>query len=230
LTPQGSAFVESLLYSFGSGGAQDGNDPYAGLVFDSQGVLYGTTVYGGTSNAYCPNGCGTVYTLTPQGSGYVENVLYRFAGNSDGAFPYSRVKLDKDGDIYGTTLSGGYSCAQGAGCGTVYELVPSASGYTEKIVFRFNGGASGSAPTTRVVLGDSGTLYGTTSITGCQCGTVYQLTPSPSGYVETILHTFGGSGDGLVPSGDLITDKNGALYGTTSLGGSGLGTIYKVTP
>ena len=130
-------------------------DPYAGLVFDSEGVLYGTTVYGGTTSAYCnPRDAERSTSLTPSGSGYVENVLYRFQGNSDGAFPYARVKIDKDGDIYGTTLSGGYSCSQGNGCGTVYELVPSASGYTEKVVFRFTGGASGSTPTTRVVLGD----------------------------------------------------------------------------
>jgi uncharacterized repeat protein (TIGR03803 family) len=114
LTPSGT---ESILYRFS--GFPDGAAPYAGLVIDSGGKLYGTTVRGG-SNDY-----GTVFELTPTGS---ESVLYSFcseANCTDGIGPEAPLTLDQSGNLYGTTVSVGVpNCLSGGGCGTVFKLTP----------------------------------------------------------------------------------------------------------
>jgi hypothetical protein len=128
--PSGTgSWTEDVIYTFASG--SDGGYPYAGVIFDSQGNLYGTTVQGGnTTGANCSYtvGCGVVFELTPPtGKGsWPETVLYAFNGATDGGFPYAAPMFDTLGNIYGTTSYGGNTtasnCEAEAGCGVVFEL------------------------------------------------------------------------------------------------------------
>jgi uncharacterized repeat protein (TIGR03803 family) len=224
LTPSGSGFIESVLYTFASG--NDGSDP-TGLIADTSGALYGTTFSGGTF------GRGIVYKLVPSGSGYTESVLYDFGAYSgDGAAPSpSALITDGTGAFYGTTYSGG-----SLSYGTVFKLTPSGSGYTEAILYGFQGGTDGAYPWGGLLAKD-GVLYGSTLGTGGSVsGSVYKLTPSRTGYRFEVLYDFLGAPDGDQAVGDLSADRGGALYGTTAFGGAdpaclyGCGTVFKLTP
>jgi uncharacterized repeat protein (TIGR03803 family) len=222
-------YKESVLYRFQGG--SDGVGPFAGLVADSTGALYGTTVYGGGSA--CNSGCGTVFKLTPTRSGYEESVLYRFQGGSDGAGPESGLLADASGALYGTTRNGGNPSLDG---GTVFKLTPAGSGYIESILYRFLGGNDGYGPAAGLIADATGALYGTTTAGGnpsVSAGTVFKLTPTGSGYAETILYRFAwfhGVNDGAEPTGTLIA-RGRALYGTTVYGGGqpDCGAVFKVT-
>src|SRR6266852_5668058 len=221
LTPQGT---ETILHSFGPNGG-DGYDPLAGVVRDKKGNLYGTSIFGGAYGGGNGYGCGTVFKLTPKGK---ETILHSFNNNgTDGFYPLGGVVMDKNGNLYGTTLYGGaYSCF-GYGCGTVFELTPPG---TETILYSLNrdNGTDGFNPFAGLVRDETGNLYGTTFFGGAYSdGTVFEVTPSGT---ETILSSFGSNGDGHLPSGGLVLDKKGNLYGTTAKGGAyGYGTVYKVT-
>jgi uncharacterized repeat protein (TIGR03803 family) len=222
---------EHVLYDFLGG--SDGADPEDGLIVDRSGAFYGVTTYGGGG---CPVGCGTVFKLTPSAMGYNEQVLYRFRGGRDGSNPQGGLIADKAGALYGTTVWGGLNGqGSGTGYGVVFKLTPSASGYVESVIHAFTSGADGANPYGRVIIDDSGGLYGTTSAggsaQGCgDCGTVFKLTPVGTGYSERILHRFAGSNDGYDPEGGLLADNAGALYGTTVWGGGGYGTVFKLSP
>jgi uncharacterized repeat protein (TIGR03803 family) len=132
------------------------------------------------------------------------------------------------GGLYGTTYFGGTH-----GNGTVFKLTPSGSGYTESVLHSFTGGTDGAGPWAGLTFGRNGVLYGTTTTVGGQKrpvegGRVFQLTPSGSGYNESVLHSLGHAD----PQGSLILDKEGALYGTVSSSGrqDGDGYVFKVTP
>jgi uncharacterized repeat protein (TIGR03803 family) len=233
VTHKSGGWVFTPLYTFAGG--NDGVDPEARVIFGPGNVLYGTTVYGGTGE--CNGGCGTVFMMRPATHAcktalcpWTETVLYSFMGGSDGLNPlYGDVAFDKSGNIYGTTQRGGAS-----GNGTVYELTPSASGWTKATLYDFTGGTDGALPYSGVILDLAGNLYGTTSGGGhnnCNggCGTVYQLTPSESGWTENTLYAFQGESDGGQPEGGLIFDESGNLYGTTYYyGGSQYGTVYEL--
>ncbi len=242
LAPTGSGgYTESVLYSFlGVGGGGDGWNPFAGLIMDGAGNLYGTTDAGGNGSvSTCTGGFGTVFELTPNGSGgYTESVLYSFnGGTSDGIGPYAAVVMDSQGNLYGTTTGGGNgnsSCSNGLGI--VFKLTPNGSGgYTESVLHSFTGGtADGASPQTALVVDGNGNLYGTTEGGGTDNeGTVFELAPTGSGgYVESILHSFGESaGDGEGPGVGLIMDSAGDLYGTTEGGGThNDGTVFELAP
>jgi uncharacterized repeat protein (TIGR03803 family) len=199
---------ERVLYSF-TGGA-DGGRPYAGLILDPGGNLYGTTCSGGASNA------GVVYRVDPTGQ---ETVLYSFTGGADGACPWADVILDASGNLYGTALSGG-----AANYGVVYMV--DAGGH-ETVLHSFMG-ADGGCPCAGVILDAAGNLYGTTS-SGWGPGVVYKLNPTRQ---FTVLHSFTAGTDGGYPNG-LILDAAGNLYGTTSRGGypvASAGVVYKLDP
>ena len=230
--PHGGAGSESALYNF-NGSSSDPRLPYAGLVFDKAGNLYGTTEFGGTNNH------GTVFELTPSSSGsWSETVLYNFTGNSDGGQPYASLIFDSAGNLYGTTDFGGITnCNQG--CGTVFKLSPGTSGWTESVLYSFSGSTDGRAPNARLAFDPSGNLYGTTSLggtvnTACSsgCGTVFKLTPGSGGtWKESVLYAFAGASDGALPYGGLVFDPSGNLYGTaSSAGAAAAGTIFKLTP
>lgn len=221
MIPKGNGFSESVIYRFQ--GKPDGASPVAGLIADNTGALYGTTQSGGIGDKD-----GTVFKLTPNGSGYSESVLYRFLGSPDGYAPLASLIADASGALYGTTRNGGIGKH---GFGTVFKLTPNGNGYSESVLFRF-GGSSGTYPTGALIEDNSGSLYGTTSGGGAiGKGTVFKLSRNGAGYSETILHSFGRHADGAFPGGGLIADNVGALYGTTGGGGSaGQGTVFKLTP
>ena len=155
VAPDGS---ESVLYTF-QGGA-DGGVPESTLIADSAGNLYGTTTTGGNvQSCRQPDGCGTVFKVAPDGT---ETVLYAFKGGVDGDTPYAGVTMDKAGNLYGTTYFGGGSgCRQTGhfGCGTVFKLAPNGK---ETVLDAFSKRHLGHDPSTGLLLGKRGTLYGTT--------------------------------------------------------------------
>jgi uncharacterized repeat protein (TIGR03803 family) len=215
-----SGWVLYTLYSFQGG--QDGANPQARVLFGPDGTLYGTTAYGGDA------GSGTVFNLRPPATScraaqcpWIETVLYRFTGGSDGGEPgFGELAFDLAGNIYGTTSYGGMGCHAYGGCGVVFELTRSGGGWTESVLYRFTGGSDGFSPFSGVTFDRAGNLYGTTVLGGSdEGGTLYQLIASGSGWTETTLHSFGASGDGSSPYGGLIIDQQGNLYGTTFYNG-----------
>jgi uncharacterized repeat protein (TIGR03803 family) len=229
LTPnQDGSWTESVPYSFTGG--EDGANPFAGLIFDQAGNLYGTTHAGGAA------GSGTVFELTPNADGsWTESVLHSFTG-SDGAYPVGGVILDAAENLYGMTTDGGAS-----GNGTVFKLTPNGDGsWTENVLHSFNGGSDGSYPDHGSLAFDaSGNLYGATADGGkgsCGiwapgCGTIFELTPNSDGtWTEQVLHRFSGK-DGANPEPTLIFDNLGNLYGTTLRGGTyGVGNVFELMP
>jgi hypothetical protein len=221
----------------------DGCDPQAGVILDQAGNLYGTTTEGGTGN--CSGyGCGTIFELSPvSGGGWTEQVLYSFTGTGgDGTLPAAALILDAARNLFGTTAFGGTGSCAGffPGCGTVFELSPNGiGGWTETVLYSFQGSADGATPITSLILDRAGNLYGTTGEgeNGICCGTAFELSPNGvGGWVETVLYAFQGNADGAYPAASLIFDPAGNLYGTTFFGGgsgcsgSGCGTAFKLTP
>jgi uncharacterized repeat protein (TIGR03803 family) len=205
LDPEGN---ETILHSF-AGSPNDGEAPFAGLIADSQGNLYGSTSDGGL-------GYGTVFKVTPAGK---ETVLYRFNGGTDGAVPWGASLLLSGGALYGTTLVGGNTSGicQGQGfvpgCGTVFKLDENG----ETVLHSFIG-TDGLGPVAGVIRDSGGNLYGTTTSggdltcnSGFGCGVVYKLDSSGN---ETILHTFEAQQDGQTPTAALTFDQ-GVLYGSS---------------
>lgn len=225
------------LYQFtGDLGTTDGYDPIAPVVTGTGGVLYGTTVNGGILNCQGPPSCGTVFSLTPPaspGSSWTETLLYSFAAGSDGYWPTGAVVIGSGGVLYGSTLGGGPS-----NLGTVFSLSPPASpggSWTETILHSFTGGSDGNGPKGNLVIGSGGLLYGTTGGGGNYgSGTVFSLAPpaTPGGaWTETVLWSFGNSGDGATPQAGLVIGSARDLYGTTTGGGaSGSGTVFSLKP
>ncbi len=239
LVSPGTARAQSkykVLYSFGAYYG-DGSLPYAGLIADSAGNLYGTTWMGDADS------WGTVFKLTAKGK---ETLLYSFTGGSDGGQPYAGLLADSSGNLYGTTYTGGIVyCGYGtAGCGTVFKVAPDG---TETVLYSFcskgnctdNTQNDGTQPEAGLIADSAGNLYGTTPYggKGCYglgCGTVFKLRPPALGkkkWTETVLHTFTGGSDGAGPFAGVIVDSSGNLYGTTWRGGTNDdGTVFKVAP
>jgi uncharacterized repeat protein (TIGR03803 family) len=269
-------YTGTVLHTFD---ITDGSQPLAGLVADSSGNLYGTTTEGGANHG------GAVFELTPDGEGgwtyneihsaaggvalaidsqgnlyvsedyvlggiielspeprgtWIESNFYGFTGTYDGSEPAAPVIVDANGNVYGTAYN---NENEGGACGTVYELIPAASQWIEQTLYTFtcnnNTGPNGAYPHGSLVMDHAGNLYGTTLSGGTgDMGTVFKLHPTANGWKETVLYNFqGGANDGAEPTGNLISDKEGNLYGTTS-GGFGNGTdsaagpggVYKLTP
>jgi len=210
-TQSAQAQTFTVLYSFPW---LNGANPYAGLVRDAAGNLYGTTFDGG---AY---GYGTVFKVDPTDQ---ETVLHSFTGGNDGGAPYGGLVRDKAGNLYGTTYQGG-----GSGVGTVFKMDTSG---TETVLYSFTGtSGDGCYPSGGLLRDGMGNLYGTTANCGNSgAGTVFKVHPNGT---ETVLHSFAnGSKDGAVPTlTSLIMDKKGNLYGVTSEGGSAdEGVAYKLS-
>jgi uncharacterized repeat protein (TIGR03803 family) len=233
----GTKWTEVVLHGFGSN-ENDGRNPWAGLIFDPAGNLYGTTNGGGLN--------GTVFELTPlSGDTWTESVLHRFNYlHNDGSDPFAGLALDNTGSLYGTTQNGGVY-----GGGVVFKLAPSSGGSrTESILYNFGTtGHDGDGPEAGLIWDAAGNLYGTTRFGGgdfqhCTvgCGVVFKMSPSSGGgWKEHVLHQFNwapGNGEGLAPYAGVIFDGAGNLYGTTAGGGSdnkcqaGCGTVFKLAP
>ncbi len=200
-------WTESVLYSFSSS-ASDGSNPFSTLVFDSKGNLFGTTQSGGTSFQ------GTVYEISPGTNGkWSESVLYSFTGGADGGIPFtSRLTVDSAGNLYGVANAGG-----AYGFGVVFELIAGANGtWMEKVLHSFTGGDDGAYPyADSLVLDGSGGLYGIVRNGGPHdYGIVFGLTPQSNGtWSEKVIYAFTGTDGQAGPSGGLLLDGLGNMYG-----------------
>src|SRR5215469_12539155 len=229
LVPFGDAHGSnfSTLHNF-AGPPSDGGNPWSSLVADKAGNLYGTTYVGGSSDVcrgYKAVGCGAVFKLAPDGS---EMILHAFTGQPDGAYPLAGLVADKNGNLYGTTTSGGVHNK-----GTVFEVT---SNGNESVLYSFSG-KRGVNPEAVLIIDSAGNLYGTTAYGGDRncpdrvvpsgCGVVFKIAPDGT---ETVLHAFANGGEGNEPLGGLVMDQSGNLYGMTQLGGNGFGNIFEVAP
>lgn len=217
------AGTETVLYSFK--GAPDGMQPWAGLIRDSAGNLYGTTNQGGDLNCGFQFGCGTVFKLDAKSN---ETILHSFTFYADSGFPEGGLVMDSAGNLYGTTFGDGTDFP-----GTVFKISPNG---TETVLYTFENGSDGENPMGSLVMDAEGSLYGTTTGVGYPYwGTVFKLTKTGQ---ETVLWDFHGPPDGGHPEAGLVMDAQGNLYGTTYLGGddfhqncvnNGCGTVFEVT-
>ena len=215
LAHEGQGWICYAVYSFGYQD-QDGSNPYSGVIFGPDGLIYGTT------SDYGAYGYGTVFRLQPRPNScpgamcpWDETMLYNFTGGADGGYPgYGKLTFDRAGNLYGTTLYGGSE-----GGGVVFKLSRSGSGWTESPIFSFPSNGSGDSPLSGVIFDSAGNLYGTTP------GAVYELSPTQSGWSETTLSTSVGG------AGGLTWDAHGDLFGMTGDGGQGGdASVYELTP
>jgi uncharacterized repeat protein (TIGR03803 family) len=208
--------------------------------------LNGTTnadplVSTGSQGGHC--GHGGVFQLAPPvppATTWTETALFDFDGKSDGGTPSAGLIADSKGALYGTTQLGGTgNCAGIGNCGTVFKLtppVPPATTWTETVLHNFQGGNDGANPVAGLVFDSAGALYGTTQSGGgpANGGVVFQLTPPippATKWTKRVLYRFTGGSDGAFPEAGLIFDSKGALYGTTTAGGTlGNGVVFKLTP
>lgn len=242
-------WTETILYAFSHPG--DPWSPAGALYRDSQGNLFGVTSCGGlgiTTTNIC--GYGTVFRLGVSGGKWVLSVIYQFSGGVNGAQPIGSLIADGTGALYGTAGGG----KKESSAGTVFKLTPPVAGstaWTFQLLYAFAGGADGSGPSP-LMIDAAGNLYGVTSgggtVTDCGsgCGTVFKLTPSTTTsatYAKSEIWRFAGDADGQQPNGPLVADSAGALYGTTSYGGTtssncfagasaptGCGTAFALVP
>jgi hypothetical protein len=192
-----------------------GSNPAGSLIADENGNLFGTTALGGTGTS----GQGTVFELVKGNNGYTLKTLVNFAGG----VPAGSLIADANGNLFGTTERAGPFLV-----GTVFELEKGISGYTLKTLVTFTG-ANGAQPRGSLIADANGDLFGTTAQGGTgNNGTVFELEKGISGYSFNTLFNFTGV-NGADPSGSLIADANGDLFGTTRLGGTGnLGTVFEL--
>ena len=223
-TSSGYASTPTTLVSFNG---TDGAYPFGTLIADANGNLFGTTSGGGAN----VNG-GTVFEIAKTSSGYASTptILYTFCAKTnctDGAFPYAGLIADANGNLFGTTYLGGAYAF-----GTVFEIAKTARGYvrTPTTLVSFKG-TDGDQPTGGLIADAKGNLFGVTHYAGANGhGTVFEVAKTARGYVRTptTLVSFKGT-DGAYPTGGLIADANGNLFGTTQMGGAyGDGTVFKL--
>jgi uncharacterized repeat protein (TIGR03803 family) len=230
LSPNGSAWTESVLYSFcANGSTVDGSTPVGKVVqFDSAGNLYGVTAGGGAHST------GVVYMLVPTAVGlWTQTLLYSFpaASGSLGNEP-AGIIFDSAGTLWGVTTFGGSPGVNGAG--VVFQLAKNTSGdWTQKLIHAFSiNGASLQTPTGGLVFDASGNLYMTMSRGGFGGPGVFELTPTAGGnYQGHLLHSFPGP-HVVQPYESLTFDSAGNLYSAGAVGGGscGCGLVYQLSP
>jgi uncharacterized repeat protein (TIGR03803 family) len=230
LLPSNGSWSDHTILRFDGA---NGSNPFGGLTEDSNGVFYGTTFLGGTY------GEGTLFRLARTARGWGQKT-YSFGSDSDGREPESNLITDGSGALYGTTQLGGLH-----GNGTAFKLSYSRGSWSETILHSF-AGSDGAAPVAGLLRigkemfvgmtfygGNAGSCGGTSG-----CGTVFQISRSQGGWTETVLHNFADSNsDGGEPSGGLVKDAAGSLYGTTQEGGpfnnncfdGSCGTVFELT-
>ncbi len=235
-TPSGP-WKETTLYSFMNLG--DGREPYAGVIFDLAGNLYGTTSVEGSGSD-----CGTVFELSPSSGGtWTETTIHTFQCGNDGFISYAPLVFDQKGNLYGTTADGGGKNTTNCpyyGCGAVFELTPNSGSWTEKVLYAFGDGNDGGYPEGPLVMDMAGNLYGTAAgggnLSACGghgCGAVFELSPSADDvWTESIPYAFTGGNDGQLPTSAMILTRAGSLFGVTEIGGPtcDCGTVFEVSP
>lgn len=194
---------------------EDARGPRTALVQGPDGAFYGTTHEGGAF------GGGVVFRLSPAGASWRRQILHSF-GPSTGQNPRGGLVVGPDGALYGTTFTGG-----SGGTGTVYRLSNGGGEWTLATIHPFDGTA-GQYPAAGVVFGPDGALYGTTSAGGLGYGTVFRLTGAGTSWTVETLWAFAG-GASWFPESRLLFGADGALYGTTSAGGLGSGTVFRLS-
>ena len=199
----------------------NGLEPWAGLIADVYGDLFGTTIYGGA------NDLGTAFEIAKTAHGYASSptTLVSFNG-ANGYEPFGSLIADRHGDLFGTTY-------EFANLGTVFEIAKTAHGYASSptTLVNFNG-ANGSNPSSGLIADAHGDLFGTTVGGGANgdYGTVFEIAKTASGYASTptTLVSFNDA-NGAAPYGTLIADAHGNLFGTTAYGGPyGFGTVFEI--
>jgi uncharacterized repeat protein (TIGR03803 family) len=241
------------ILHFFDGSPFDGYAPIATPTLDSAGNVYATTLGGGIESNYCGVGCGTVVKVS-QTQGIApgaDTVIHFFQPDTaDGTNPASNLVWDSKGNLLGTTvLAGSNNCIAGGGCGVVFKLTPKGNGFTESVVYAFQGGADGAVPYSGLTPDGAGNFYGVTFEGGVNknaseacnygntgCGVVFEITASGH---ERVIHRFNGTpNDGANPSGNLYVNAAGLLFGTTQSGGTdpacfennGCGALFSLTP
>jgi uncharacterized repeat protein (TIGR03803 family) len=203
-------------------GGSDGSGPGSRLTIDGKGDLYGMTPTGGDF------GLGTIYQLHQTRNGtWRFKVIHTFTGGADGSSGSAGRMILRGGHLYGAATTGGAN-----GAGTVFELTPTSTGEWDfRVIYSFKGQPDGVFPYGALLFDAAHNLYGTTYYGGTNgLGTVYRLTPAASGeWSERVLYSFRGANDGNSSISNLVSDSTGNLYGTTSEGGSGAGTIFQLT-
>jgi uncharacterized repeat protein (TIGR03803 family) len=203
--------LDGILTRLLSFDGTNGSFPQSGLTLGRDGNFYGTTTSGGSNQFF-----GTVFRFTTNGT---LATLASFDGTNSGSQPQCPLVMDANGELYGTTASGGPGLR-----GTVFRLTT--NGVLTTLV-SFNN-INGATPRDGLILGDDGNFYGTTAVGGANnAGTVFRMTPAGA---LTTLFSFSNS-NGANPLGGLILGKDGFLYGTTGFGGTnlGFGTVFKIT-
>ena len=225
MSRHGSDWIYTPLYSFTPA---DGQFPFANLTIGPNGSIYGTMSVGGNGHQ------GTVYNLKPPQHPchsflcpWSGTDIYQFNGSDGGNLNGGPVVFDSAGSLYGVATYGGVN-----NLGVVYQLTRSGGSWTQHVIYNFFLTSTGEYPPGGVTFDSAGNLYTTSSIGGGGAGTVFQLTNTQSGWVANVLHVFPrrSGGDGQTPAGGVVLDVQGNLYGITSQGGTGLGTIYEISP
>ena len=217
LSPSGSGYVETEIYTF-----QDMAQP-SGVIFDNAGNLYGTAIGGGLGDY------GNVFKLSLSGSQWVATNLYTFYDGEDGAFPYGDLIADAQGNMYGSTTSGGTG-----GGGTVFEMSPDGQGgwiHTTLVELPGYNDHPGGGPQDALTMDSAGNLYGTAILNGAfHKGNIFKLTNNGGSWTYTSLHDFSGGSDGSLPFSNVVIDAQGNLYGTAAQGGANSqGVVWKIT-
>lgn len=219
-TPSNGSWTENVLYAFQ--GALDGSYPQFGVVMNSAGDLFGTS-YSPTDGG----SPGAVYELTPNGSGYTKSFYYDFPINGSNGALLSGVIIDSAGNLYGGNVSEGPQMG-----GTVYELSPGVNGANFTLLYALSGTRATTGVDAPLTMDAAGNLYGTTGTEGRSgMGNVFKLTPSGGSWIYTSLYDFHGGSDGGNPSGSVLLDAQGNIYGACGSGGAeGYGTVFEITP
>jgi uncharacterized repeat protein (TIGR03803 family) len=224
LSFSGSQWNQTVLFDFDC--YATGKNPYGGVILDSAGNLYGTTVAGGSGGDCTGDGCGVVYQLAKSGDTWNETVLYSFTGGDDGFGPGSALVMDKAGNLYGAAPDGGAYQE-----GVVYQLALNNGQWMQTVIHAFTGGDDGAVGSLGPLLLDaSGGLNGVTELGGkYSAGVAFRLSRAGNTWNYSTLYAFQGLPDAGFPYGGLIADSRGRLYGATYFGGTGgLGSVFEL--
>lgn len=225
----------TVLHNFTAGA--DGGSPNA-LIIGASDVFYGTTYLGGFRGHCISFGCGVVFRLSHVAGAWREGPIHTFTGGKDGGNP-SGLAMDASGNIFVTTAYGGGSSCNHYGCGSVFELAPSGSGYSGSPLYSFTGGSDGGFPFGAPALDSVGNIFGTTSGGGSAgVGAMFELSLSGGICTENVLYSFTNDTGGGYPFSGVVLDSAGTIYGQTMSGGIpgdcsailGCGVVYQVTP